>query len=511
MKVVLPFYSGDARLLDKNLMWYKELDGKLDYDCYLAADDTVQNMDGYVALAGTIFRTVQTIRYKRARHNHWPFQQNNAFMNVAHVMARQREPWLWMETDATPVKRQWVQALEAEYIKGKKPFGGHWNHQTSVFNGVAIYPPNISRYAPKMLLAALISSRNPDGRPYQPPWDAHGSKEVFGHLHIMNSVMQHIWDVNSTCPTFPDSDSVVKLVRPEVFIFHRCKDGTLIDRLKDPGRIGSKARCLVGLESVHVTVPEPPKKIKQGAKLKTSLFVVSFRGDFDWLPFLFRSIEKYCHGFHEVVLAVPTGDAALLGLMPTNVKVVEFPEDGFMSGFMCHQWIKLNADKYCSGDVIVHVDSDSVFIAPTTPQTFLTSDNKCINLCERFENAGDAQVWQASTEMTVGRKVEFETMRRLGLCYPRECYKGLRDHFEKVNRRPLREYLEAIPARGTAKETFSEFNAIGAFGMYFMADRFKFIDVGKEKKPENTIHQFWSIDRPTQEDVQAKLKEFGLI
>lgn len=515
MKVLLPFYQGDAWLLDKNLMWYKELDDKLDYDCFLCADQTV-NIDGYALLASTIFRSVKTIRFKRHKHSHWPWQQNNVFLNSAMAMSNQKEPWAWIETDATPLKRGWLKTLEEEYIKGKKPFGGHWNPATGIFNGVAIYPPNISRFAPKLLLAPLINAKDPKGLPYQPPWDFYGSKEVEPHLHKMNHVMQHLWDdEHGKCPSFPDGDRVTELVRPEVVIFHRCKDGSLIDRLKDPGRIGSKARCLVGLETVHLKLEVKPKEPSAPVVKKNptaSLFIVSFRGDFDWLTYLFRSIAKHCKGFLEVVVAVPNQDVSLLKA-PSSVKVIGYDDKSFLSSFMGHLWAKLTADKFCKGDVIVTVDSDCVFIAPTTPQTFLTPEGKCVNLCQKYASLGNTVPWQHDTERVLGRKVEYETMRRHGNCYPRELFQKLRDHIEVVMRRPLKELLELVPGRGSKStfQAFSEFNSAGAYGMYFMPDHFKFIDVEAEQEPENTIKQFWSLNRPTHPDARKVLAEHKLL
>jgi hypothetical protein len=494
-------------------MWYKELDGKLDYDCFLCCDDTVV-IEPYVALAKTIFRSVGTIRYRRHKHSHWPFQQNNAFLNAAMAMSKQKEPWVWIETDSTPVKRGWLKTLETEYLKGGKPFGGHWNPATNIFNGVAIYPPKISHYAPKMLLAPLIDAKN-QGKPYQPPWDFYGSKEVFPHLHVMNNVMQHIWDVNGICPTFPDGDKVVEMVRPEVVIFHRCKDGTLMDRLRDPGRIGSKARCLVGLDTVHLKKAEPPPipvQRKPLPQVTTSLFIVSYKGDFDWLPYLFKSIDRHCKGFDEAVLALPEQDVPLLKA-PKWLKVVGYSDKSFASSFMGHLWAKLSADQFCSGDVVVMLDSDCIFTGLTTPATYITQDGKCINLCTKYSTLGDSVPWQPCTEKVLGRAVEYETMRRHGNCYPRELFPRLRQHIEKVMRRPMKELLELIKDRGSAKDVtvFSEFNTAGAYGMYFMPDSFQFIDTEKEKVPANPIHQFWSKHRANHSDVQKVLKEHKLL
>lgn len=251
MKVVLPFFTGDQWLAEKNLRWMRKLDERLDYNCILACDDTVRT-ETTLELAQVLFRSVHVFKYPKHRFIHWPFPQNNAFMHTAWEMAKQKEPWAWVETDSVPIKKGWLTALEQEYLRGKKPFGGHWNPATEVFNGVAIYPPNISFYAPKIMTAALMDGRNEHGQPYQPPWDAYGSTDVKPHLHVMNRIMQHLWSINDVCPTFPTKKAVTQLLRDEVVLFHRCKDGSLIDRLEEgPIKCDFGTYCLVKEDTVH--------------------------------------------------------------------------------------------------------------------------------------------------------------------------------------------------------------------------------------------------------------------
>lgn len=237
MRIVLPFYSGDVWLAKKNLEWMAELDGHLDYECVLASDITTNHIE-VEDLAKTLFRSVRVLKYHRAQWNgrlavNWPWQQNHAFFKTCEFMQtlQPRDSWLWMETDAVPICAGWLTALEVEYQKGGKPFGGHWNARDSVFNGVGIYPARVGRHSTR----ALMASRVVDNQGRQPPWDVYCSKEVKPMLHIMNPIMTHLWagPGEEHAPTFPNAAAVDKLIMPRVVLFHRCKDGSLIDRLRE--------------------------------------------------------------------------------------------------------------------------------------------------------------------------------------------------------------------------------------------------------------------------------------
>lgn len=241
--VCLPFYSGDEPLLIKNLEWYRELDGHLDFDCLLCTD-TATDYSCALDMARTVFNSAVVFQYERQPRNDWPFPQNNMFTNVAwHMYHNHAGPWLLCETDATPLVQGWLSKLWNDFRRSGKPFGGHWSEQRQTFNGTAFYPSNVSQYAPKMMTAAL--SRDLKGG--QPPWDVYGSKEVKPHLHVMNDLMQHVWqdDATGKAHTFPTQKSMKAAVRSGVVLFHRCKDGTLLDRARDRFRTKDMSKDLI--------------------------------------------------------------------------------------------------------------------------------------------------------------------------------------------------------------------------------------------------------------------------
>lgn len=484
--VVLPFYFGDEHLLLKNLAWMKELDGRLDYDCMLACD-TDTNPVRAKASAESLFRSVRVLQYKRVQHNHWPFQQNNAFTNVAwHISAKHNGPWFWCETDSVPTKKGWLDALWVEYQKGGKPFGGHWNPASNIFNGVAFYPQNIPRYSQDMMMAGLVDAKDAQGNPYQPPWDYYGSKQVRKHLHVMNGLMQHLWDFDGKPITFQTQESVQKLLRPEAVLFHRVKDGSLIDRLKERGSIDASHFPVVTSTTVHGKTPP-----------KTEIFIVSFPKDLEWLRYSLRSIQKFACGFSGVTVAFPQQDSLIMGPVckEFSAKRVMYKEDR-SKGHLHHMVIKCMAERYCpDAEFIMHLDSDCLFSEEASPHDYF-EDGKPVLLMESFERmkpVGDeatGMLWKAPTEKALGFPVTHEFMRRHPAVHPSWLYAKMRSHIEKTHGVTFSDYV--LNQRDRFPYGFCEFCALGAYAWDRHRSDYHWIEVGKDAIPANKLTQFWS-------------------
>lgn len=516
MKVVLPFWQGDAWLLVKNLKWMIELDGKSQFDAILACD-TATDRNEPMRLAKEFFRSVGLITYDRVKNNDWPFQQNNAFMNVAWAMYKQKDPWFWCETDCTPLKLKWLDTLWEEYRKGGKPFGGHWNPKTDIFNGVAVYPAKVTNFSPKMMKAALVLGKR-DGKAAQPPWDAYGSLEAKKHLHIMNPVMQHIWDVDGICPTFPTQEDVDRLVRPEVVLFHRCKDGTLVDRMRERHKGWHSAipvAPIVSFDDVHVrteapAISAPVVSTAPAPKSdpKVAIYIVTYYKDAEFLKYCLESIHRYALGFHSVVLAVPMADSAVISpiyqdflargmpIYRTYFKE-EFREQG--KGHLYQNLLKCHGDKRTTFDdkpvdFVLHVDSDCIFTAPFTPQDYMR-DGKPILLYEDYERLkpvgteGTGYLWKAPTENALGFAVQHEFMRRLPLMYPVALYGRMREHVERFKKTAFWGYV--LKQKHTFPYGFAEFNTLGAYAWQYMHEQFCWVNAATDPLPANKLEQMW--------------------
>lgn len=220
-------YEGTVRLLE----WCKEL-GR--YDRHHALIVAAQTLDrAQVAHLDLLakdcaFGRVTSIHLKLEDPRGWPYAPNIMFQNaVAWIEQVGRSAFVWVESDATPLKEGWLDAIEQEYVTRARPFMGtifNWisaQRYLPHLNGNAVYPSNIRQFNPYMLAAT------------QTPWDCTRPDLILPRTHKSN-LFHHEWGDRNTnaAPTFPSLESL-SFLHQEAVLFHRCKDGSLIDRLRE--------------------------------------------------------------------------------------------------------------------------------------------------------------------------------------------------------------------------------------------------------------------------------------
>jgi hypothetical protein len=111
----------------------------------------------YEYLKGFFCKSDIYIFYENAPSN-WPLGPNWYFANTVEYLrsSKNKMPWMWCELDCTPIKDNWLDALQADYTISKKPFMGvvrKWQKYTSrgfldfpYLVGTAIYPANACDY-----------------------------------------------------------------------------------------------------------------------------------------------------------------------------------------------------------------------------------------------------------------------------------------------------------------------------------------------------------------------------
>lgn len=230
MIVVLPVCEKDAANAIQNLEWSIELDGIVPFNCMLSTEMRFDSTR-IEELARRYFSGVTVFRYPaypRNLSNQWPRPQNWAWRNAAlHVSRIYREPWLWWEQDAIPVKRGWLDALNTDYAAYGKPFLGAIGALTQAgqqphLNGVAIYPHDWQRMASQSMIYSETT-----------PFDVAGGWRVFANAAITPNI-KHVWSKEGPlgpAPTFTRPRDKWEMVG-EAFLFHRNKDGSLVRLLR---------------------------------------------------------------------------------------------------------------------------------------------------------------------------------------------------------------------------------------------------------------------------------------
>lgn len=228
------------------------------------------------------------------------------------------------------------------------------------------------------------------------------------------------------------------------------------------------------------------------------IYLKTYEGDFKWLPYLFRSIDKFVTGFDRMVITVdnPTELNLLKFIeMPKTIKVdfacVNRPKD--FHGYVYQQYCKLLAFDYLHTNYIMYIDSDCVFKRPINPNDLFV-DGKPIIYKTPYERIDSP--WKQITEDAIGFPVEWEYMRRHPFTYHRSTL------VELFRYKPgIYEYTKAR----AASRSFSEFNYIGAYAEKFESDKYHFHDT-EYGLPDPFIHQLWSWGGVT-EQVKNEIEE----
>lgn len=231
MLCVIPFYSGDKHLAVNLANWIAQLGGVQNHDCLLIVDKSTTS-SGVIEPLRKAFKSVtETTSEPAGEQASWgngttdATAPNEMFLTAcAYVYHKNLGRWFWLETDAVPMRSTWLDEIEAEDKKGKKPFMGAYvnipPHEPHM-SGIAVYPPNVPDHSLKMATPGPIA------------WDYAGRSDTVGKgkAHF-TTLIQHEYRIHGESPTFPTQGSL-SVIKPGTAVFHRCKDFSLIDRLRE--------------------------------------------------------------------------------------------------------------------------------------------------------------------------------------------------------------------------------------------------------------------------------------
>lgn len=236
--VVIPYCNHDFNQAKKVLEWMNEIKGVQSNPCLLVADIKVptEQQNILIKLASNIFREVRSITTPYSLPNErWPIGPNWMFQTtLKYVYEEWPMPFLFLEPDAIPLHEKWLFNLEEEYFRVGKPYMGaivSASGQTNVpgdhLTGVAIYPAD----AYERLKGIFTDPRAFDMSmaPLVVP-ETHHTKQ-----HV------HFWGNHKLPPTFrrhrgpdnPNNTLLFGFIPKGSSIFHRNKDGSLIDLLRE--------------------------------------------------------------------------------------------------------------------------------------------------------------------------------------------------------------------------------------------------------------------------------------
>lgn len=228
MLIVFSFCHRDADLALKQAQWIRELGGVSHHNVMLACNQEARRreqekpiLDIYQRCFNTVElftpwdeeETPSTGHLKHAR------PANHLWVRVVQRILNSRKdvPFLWMETDATPTRSEWADRIDEQFQACKHPFlGDHVIVKDTPphMSGIGVYHETW-RHIPEFACISEVA------------WDvALGAKMLA--LYYRTFLIQHEWK-----PASFKTAKDLERIRPEALIYHQCKDGSLIDRLRE--------------------------------------------------------------------------------------------------------------------------------------------------------------------------------------------------------------------------------------------------------------------------------------
>jgi hypothetical protein len=231
--------------------------------------------------------------------------------------------------------------------------------------------------------------------------------------------------------------------------------------------------------------------------------------DYDWLPYLFRSLEVYrVTGYRNVILILeeqypePPNLPANAVIARSRRYVGTDPKvsDKDLSGRGAVME-RLSAFKYTDAEVLIYVDSDHVF---TRDIDFQSDPGICIDKpaiwWRTWEEAGIAKCWLPAATETLGYRPKVCTM-----CHSPQV------HLASV----MRKFWEFIGGekRFWTLHDFTDWDAIGNYALDYHPDLITAVnasDPGPHGVP-GSLRQFWSWHRANHPEVRAAMRGLGLL
>ncbi len=378
-------------------------------------------------------------------------------------------PTLWCEPDCIPIRRTWVNEIDAEYVACEKPFMGDFHAAGAIphMTGNAVYSADWRKLAPS--IATLPYPKAEQG------FDTQCAHDTVRQM-ARSTRIQQIW----MAPLF--TEQTIACIAPSTALFHRDKSGTLIDVL---------AKRL-GIPPIPLEAPiAPPTQIHRtmpaGAASRLArrggveiMYVVHAK-DMEFLRYSLRSLEKFATGFSGITVVAPAHEKGLYGWTDVfGVRMHYFTEiEG--RGMLGHMIQKVRADQICpEADYILHLDADCIVWRPMTPADYIINGHPVV-VRERYAAVLNParRYWQKCVHAALGFWPETEGMTRHPQVHIAEVYAATRNAVEQQNGVAFDSYV--IAGQNKFPQSFAEWPTVHAIVCRNFADRYTFRDYDRNK------------------------------
>jgi FkbM family methyltransferase len=229
--------------------------------------------------------------------------------------------------------------------------------------------------------------------------------------------------------------------------------------------------------------------------VKSSVFIKTYKPDLKWLEWSLRFLNKNWKTESEFVICSPNdcadavkGMTELLGHEIHLACIDQWGEKGYLH----QQYMKMQADVYCSGDFITFIDSDAMLVMPTDLDRDLCVDGKPIIWYTHYSKIHTP--WQRIVSKIMSLQPQHEYMRCMPITYHRSTLKGCREHLEKMHGMILETLIR------DSSIGWTEFNVMGFYAKVFQPDLYTwkstdemFLQENKEHHWHDRVRQFHNV------------------
>ena len=443
----------------------------------------------------------------------------------------------WMEWDVKPIRAYWAEKLfdltlhDEFWVKGGRYRGRAFDEVikdssswtwVGHLNGNALYRLHDDDFN---AFLQLTVEREPPSHYWKPfdiamwrtlvdfPYNWH-LYQTYGDRFQTTAAMQHLG--------FTGTDEEFATVvhhSPNVFLIHG-----------DRGSAGLSKYLVKFKDGVPSTNTTVQWSDEVSPAMRVSVFIRTAEPEFPFAALAIQSAQRFLAGALEYVVVVPEADAAAARqALPGNIVLYEekkvVKEEAVQA-----KLTKLQAELYCMGSYIFHLDADVVLYRPVLRRDLFIFHRPILRF-DRYENLqwleeerfmkqqhakaeqGDDPLddplprqWQEGTSYALGQKVEFEFSRSNDHLYPRSVYAEARAHIERLHGMSLPAFLDTREAwlrfdsaggvSTQMQRLFSDFNYLGAFLYYQQPQAMSWTYLGVDKPPVHALPYAFTSIRP---------------
>jgi hypothetical protein len=218
------------------------------------------------------------------------------------------------------------------------------------------------------------------------------------------------------------------------------------------------------------------------------IVIRSYYRDLQWLNLALGSIERFAVGHRRVVVIVPEATLHRVGLsaLPDGINVQLFSCRNYFDDYLGQQITKLHADLYTDADVILHLDSDNVFVSPCDLRQRLFDGDRMRMTFERKAGHEGPDARRDSPIRFLDRPISWDLTAGPPMIAPRYLYSSIRSFCQQAHGMSMTEYAHAA-----STDRFCEFALLRGFALVRESERYAWLDLAERQLlPECRV--FWS-------------------